>query len=87
MRFSFLDNMNKITSGKPLNCISYVYVCVWMKNEKPCERDAVEFLKREHDFWYCAEWGGVKKSYLQTFCLLKFHEILEHLISHYSYHH
>ena len=59
MRFSFLDNMNKITSGKPLNCISYV--CVWMKNEKPCERDAVEFLKREHDFWYYAEWGGVKK--------------------------
>ena len=32
-----------------------------MKNEKPCERDAVEFLKREHDFWYCVEWGGVKK--------------------------
>ena len=30
-------------------------------NEKPCERDAVEFLKREHDFWYYAEWGGVKK--------------------------
>jgi hypothetical protein len=36
--------------------------------KKTCERDAVvEFLKREHDFWYCVYHGVCKNSFIDSF--------------------